>query len=292
MKSTNKLIKIPIFLFFILSSYFVVGQCPIGVELSSNKNCLNLWWTTAPSSLPVTITYTSAVVGTKVFSYVSGLGISSNKANYNDGSSSGCNNYNPPLGVVTITYGTTVCIFTDGTLPLNLLDFKSATYDNSIMVSWKCIENEKCLGYELEKSYDGRQWNVLTFQSNSKPNTLSNYSFMDNQKSTNVIYYRLKKVNNDISFEYSNTITYLNNDHFRFSINPNPALNEITIVSNQLEQINKISCYDFTGKELNISVKDNNKIDITDFPNGVYYLNIETELNQYTEKFIKSDRNN
>lgn len=158
-------------------------------------------------------------------------------------------------------------------------------------MSWKCIENEKCLGYELEKSYDGRQWNVLTFQSNATPNSLSNYTFMDNQKSTNIIYYRLKKVNNDNSYEYSNTITYLNNDHFRFSINPNPALNEITLVSNQLEQINKISCFDITGKELNIIVKDN-KIDISDFPNGVYYLNIETELNQYTQKFIKSDRNN
>jgi len=286
MKSTNKLIKIPIFLFFILSSYFVIGQCPSKVTYQPSDNkCVYLEWATPPVPLPSTITAFGVT-----YTYNSGSGNTGNPAIYMNAAN--CNGTTLQNYTGTLIINGVTCIYSNGTLPLNLLDFNSATYDNSIMVSWKCIENEKCLGYELEKSYDGRQWNVLTFQSNSKPNTLSNYSFMDNQKGTNVIYYRLKKVNNDNSFEYSNTITYLNNDHFRFSINPNPALNEITIVSNQLEQINKISCFDFTGKELNISVKDNNKIDITDFPNGVYYLNIETELNQYTEKFIKSDRNN
>ncbi len=129
----------------------------------------------------------------------------------------------------------------------------------------------------------------MTFKSNSTPNSTTLYSYIDNQKSVNTIYYRLKKINKDNSMEYSNTITYLDGEQHRFTINPNPATNEITLVANHQELINNIKCFDLTGKTIGIQLNSNNKINISELLPGVYYLNIETTNNTYIQKFIKSD---
>lgn len=287
MKSTNYLIRISILSTFLFVSSFLFGQCPIGIQLSSNGKCLQLWWSPAPSPLPTPILFNGIS-----YTYVSGAGTIANKAIYsndNSGNDNGCNMYSTPTGTVTITIGSTVCTYANGTLPLNISNFSTKSYQNEIQVVWSANEPEQCIGYELEKSFDGKNWNVLTFKSNSTPNSTTLYSYIDNQKSVNTIYYRLKKINKDNSMEYSNTITYLDGEQHRFTINPNPATNEITLVANHQELINNIKCFDLTGKTIGIQLNSNNKIDISELLPGVYYQNIETTNNTYIQKFIKSD---
>ena len=241
MKSTNYLIRFSILATFLFVSSFLMGQCPNTVQVSTNGNCLFLSWNTPPSPLPSSIIYLN-----NTYLFNSGLGTNASPAMYNFGGITGCNNLNIFNGQITIN-GLT-CVYSNNTLPLNITNFSTKSYQNEIQILWSANEPEQCIGYELEKSFDGKNWNVLTFKSNSTPNSNTLYTYLDNQKSVNTIYYRLKKVNKDNSMEYSNTITYLDGDQHRFTINPNPATNEIQLVANHQELINNIKCFDLTGK--------------------------------------------
>lgn len=66
---------------------------------------------------------------------------------------------------------------------------------------------------------------------------------------------------------------------------PNPATDFIEIVSSQL--ITDLKLIDLNGKELTVSLFDGNKISLSTYVSGVYFLKIETETASYGLKFIK-----
>jgi hypothetical protein len=66
---------------------------------------------------------------------------------------------------------------------------------------------------------------------------------------------------------------------------PNPATDFIEIVSTQL--ITDLKLIDLNGKELTVSLFDGNKVSLSSYVSGVYFLKIETETASYGLKFIK-----
>lgn len=66
---------------------------------------------------------------------------------------------------------------------------------------------------------------------------------------------------------------------------PNPATDFIEIVSTQF--ITDLKLIDLNGKELTVSLFDGNKISLSTYVSGVYFLKIETETASYGLKFIK-----
>ena len=69
---------------------------------------------------------------------------------------------------------------------------------------------------------------------------------------------------------------------------PNPAVNEITIQSNNTK-LKSIVIYDTNGKLINQIAVQNNKdvLDIKSFESGVYTLQFVTENGIFTQKFVK-----
>jgi hypothetical protein len=82
----------------------------------------------------------------------------------------------------------------------------------------------------------------------------------------------------------------LANDSFvassKFSLSPNPAQNSLTITTQ--EKINTLNIIDLLGRKTNITNFENNKIDVSNLQNGVYFLEIATENGLQTQKFIKN----
>jgi hypothetical protein len=85
------------------------------------------------------------------------------------------------------------------------------------------------------------------------------------------------------------TTTSLANSSFHkldFSISPNPTQNSLTIKTD--EKINTIHIIDILGRKTNITNFENNKIDVSNLQNGVYFLEIADENGLQIEKFIKN----
>ena len=131
--------------------------------------------------------------------------------------------------------------FTLFTLPIDLLSFTGHLQNNnSVLLNWKTENEINTSHFVVERSADGIRYSGIgNVTANGRNNTGGSfsYSLTDNDainQSSQRLYYRLKMVDIDGRFEYSNVISV----SFplitgKLSIAPNPVLTEmkVTIVS-------------------------------------------------------------
>jgi hypothetical protein len=102
--------------------------------------------------------------------------------------------------------------FTDlfGPLPVELVSFNATLLSNQyVLLEWKTASSINNSGFEIQKSYSATDnWEKIGFVENKgEPNSLVEYNFTDvTQHKLSQIKYRLKMIDNDGSFEYSEEI--------------------------------------------------------------------------------------
>lgn len=117
-------------------------------------------------------------------------------------------------------------------LPVELLQFEAATENTGNLLYWKVATEVELQGYELESSSDGITFVTRAFvdaKSNGAVGT-TDYSFFDSNADP-LVYYRLRNVDFDGSFEYSKIIV-VKRSVKEWSIYPNP------IRTQQAQQLN------------------------------------------------------
>ncbi|HNJ58929.1 MAG TPA: GEVED domain-containing protein, partial [Chitinophagaceae bacterium] len=154
------------------------------------------------------------------------------------------------------------------------------------MLSWQTATESNNIGFELQRSSDGKQFSKLSFV-NSKAingNSTSNlsYGYNDVKPLAGTNYYRLKQVDKDGKFNYS-TVVILKGDKVSqisiASVYPNPVRNTINvqIVSPANEKVSLVIT-DITGKVLmqentSLTAGDNVKqIDVSRLSQGAYLI--------------------
>ncbi len=201
----------------------------------------------------------------------------------------GQNNYNLDFGFYAIP------------LPLKLISFSAELNNNKAAdLKWTTVAEENVKHFELEKSTDGNHYNTIgVILAKGVGATLSNYIYRDNLTNTlaDIIYYRLRSVDNDGKFELSPTkiIKLLgnNNAEFKFGTFPNPFVSELKILIP-----NAFQSKDFTVSVISKEGKLNKKyhfskpgqivsLNVQYLSSGVYFLKIECEGEIFTQKIIK-----
>lgn len=130
---------------------------------------------------------------------------------------------------------------------------------------------------------------LIPIDSLNQYDTLYNYNFYSNDPT---IKFPLVEVNydpSDNSIIEAKWLTFIDAStpgltiNNRVSIFPNPSSDFINITTDT--PLKRVHIYDLNGKLLKSSKQNN--ISVSDFPNSIYYIKIETEASTYTEKFIK-----
>lgn len=176
-------------------------------------------------------------------------------------------------------------VYLNCTLPIKLKYFSGTYQNNSTGLNWE-IENQSNFSYfEIERSLDGRNFNPLVNIPFTKSSSY-NYSDLNISSNTNY-YYRLKMVDIDGKFSYSNIIIVQTKGSVNFSILENPVSDNLNIKG--LNSNGEINIFDVAGKLL---VKRNIKsqslsIDVSFLNNGIYFLQYSDGNNTETKKFIK-----
>lgn len=89
-------------------------------------------------------------------------------------------------------------------LPVEGWIFKASRENFRIILSWQTSSEKNNKGFELERSIDNVVWNSVAFIDGSGTSTnLTEYSYTDNFNSFSRVYYRLKQIDMDGSFTYS-----------------------------------------------------------------------------------------
>ena len=194
-----------------------------------------------------------------------------------------------------------------GSLPVQLISFDAKLIDNKeVSCMWSTASEVNNDYFELERSMVNSQqstvngWEAIgKIKGNGTTNSVHNYQFTDHGLSTvnsepSTIYYRLKQVDFDGTFTYSDVkVVTLDKEKNDWTVYPNPVANEITIHANNSQNSKEvlIEIYDLKGSKLFSLIQPINetqqyKIEVGTLDAGMYFLMI----NNKAVKFVKNER--
>jgi hypothetical protein len=183
-------------------------------------------------------------------------------------------------------------------LPVELLDFAGRwnSFKDVNELTWATASEVNNDYFEIQRSFDGRPFESIgSLEGQGNSTKKVRYDFIDKDIPLNGVYtYRLKQVDFDGKFEYSNlvNIDVSRKGIVKTVIYPNPSVNDVNIDINAIEGANLIvNIYDNVGKLviqnfINEVMTDNvktTKIESGRLNEGVYYVvvNIDGELSSH-----------
>jgi Secretion system C-terminal sorting domain len=137
------------------------------------------------------------------------------------------------------------------TLPVELSNFSTQISDNSVFLSWSTNSEHNLIGFEIERSSDGKIFNNIGFEKNRGGSILTNYNYEDKDLISGTDhYYRLKILNQDGTYEYSNIkFVSMPDTEYSMEIMPNPAGTTFQIRLNmETSEILYLEMYDVQGR--------------------------------------------
>ncbi len=184
---------------------------------------------------------------------------------------------------------------TEPVVPVELTRFTGEKKTESVLLEWETeteINNEY---FVLERSTNGREFSTIA-KVDGAINSFQNisYEFLDAKlPEAREIYYRLKQVDLDGAFTYSEVVVVENKVvEESFTIFPNPieATDRLNVVS-KLEGQFTVEIVDFNGR---VVYSDTKRLDpgtwdlpISDLSSGTYLLRLRSSDQLLLERFVK-----
>jgi len=149
-----------------------------------------------------------------------------------------------------------------GLLPVELTSFTANFIDNKIKLNWATATEVNNMGFDVERSLNNGIWNKIAFiKGSNNSNSTKNYSYTDLSPVNGKIEYRLKQIDVNGSYKYSNTIEVSTAIPANFSLAqnfPNP-FNPTTVIHYSIPKAEYVSLkvYDELGNEAATLVNEN-----------------------------------
>jgi hypothetical protein len=127
-------------------------------------------------------------------------------------------------------FNTGLCL--TNTLPITLVEFKGQEKDaTTISLNWKTSNEINFNRFEVEKSSDGVHFVSIGLVFPWEDANHIDYAFNDKNVTPGANYYRLKMIDNDAAYKYSNTLKFsvAETAGARIAIAPNPIVDKINI---------------------------------------------------------------
>jgi hypothetical protein len=183
---------------------------------------------------------------------------------------------------------TTNLTITNAPVPITLISFTGKAENEFVQLQWQTAQEINNKYFTIEHSIDGVNFNKVE-NVESKGNTSNGFSYMYNHKLAlqGINFYRLKQVDVDGSFTYSNIVLVKNNAK-KISIFTNPVSNEIVLTNAEIENYTTYKIVNTSGKIMISNTLKSNRINVSALVSGNYFLVITDKLNySTTSKFVK-----
>ncbi len=212
---------------------------------------------------------------------------------------------NPPnstVGNYQIDDGETESLSISGTgstatLPVELKSFKIHTIDNSFQLLWQTASETNNAGFEIQRSTNGKTFKTLAFvEGNGTSLKEQEYHYDDeNLHNGQRYYYRLKQLDFDGAFAYSDILTAkIKSIGIASLLSPNPTLTGHTQLDYTTESVGQLQLrvFDVAGKELmaqNYTVNTGHNrfgLDLSELGKGLYFVKLEQGNSSSYEKVL------
>jgi trimeric autotransporter adhesin len=189
-------------------------------------------------------------------------------------------------------------------LPVVLGRFVASKENSDAALFWTTASEVNSDRFEIERSVDGRNFTAVgRVNASGNSNTLKSYRYMDVNPlmgRKGIAYYRLKMIDRDRSYAYSQVVTVDFGRELRpigLSLFPNPYTNDFNAIV-EIDHADKgeVVVYDLQGKIMHAEAKsfeagENNVYinTLAGLPAGVYVLEVKTNNHQQVIRFVKGN---
>jgi len=184
-----------------------------------------------------------------------------------------------------------VFIAFNGPVPVTWLDFEAKVVGaNDVDLNWSTASEENNNYFVVERSLDGEVFESVSKHINGAGNSseVNHYNHVDLNVPNGVIYYRVKQVDFDGQFEYSEIRLVNIFEQRTVVVYPNPARNEVNIQVNGANG-EQVRITNLAGQEVAASQVTSHgfvAIDATELPNGIYFVSIQSRWHNEIRKVI------
>lgn len=192
----------------------------------------------------------------------------------------------------------TVTVNINAVVPVTFVELKAKKNNRVADLTWGTLTEQNSDVFIVEHSANGAEFAAVgTVKAAGNSNALINYSFKHNNPVNGMNYYRIKQVDRDGKYMYSNvaTVEFNISGASVLTIYPNPVKNNLGIEIRSVRQGRVIAqVMDVKGAVLkqtsfNVVTGTNvNSLDVTNLSNGVYILKLTDASGNITHtRFIK-----
>ncbi len=186
----------------------------------------------------------------------------------------------------------------DDPIPVELTSFSASVAGNNVILEWATAIELNNLGFDVERRVLESVFEVVGFVYGAGSTTEPrNYSFTDSKISSGSYTYRLKQIDYDGSFEYSDEVkvdvttpsVYALEQNYPNPFNPSTSIN----FSMGEPGIVKLSLYNLLGQEVKLLVNEFKEagphtitFDASSLTSGAYFYTLETLQFKQTKKML------
>jgi hypothetical protein len=255
----------------LLSLFFDFSDNGVNLTPGVASNYMLLYRTSSAGTFSTVASTTVSVSGDRVLFLVDASNISSN-------------NYYT-IGTINTTASP---------LPIALVDFKCNLIDHkNIELKWITASESNSQYFSVERSANGIDYETVGYV-NAAGNSLNTiyYSYTDKNALNDISYYRLKSVDFDGSYKYSDICSVVNQTgELSISVYPNPTNNSVTVDFKNADNVRStdFSIMDVTGKRMTVSaIQLNNKyiLDLSSLQSGLYFIELNISNKKVLQKII------
>ncbi|OGU77343.1 MAG: hypothetical protein A2V93_11905 [Ignavibacteria bacterium RBG_16_34_14] len=183
-------------------------------------------------------------------------------------------------------------------LPVELISFTATSNGQKVILNWSTATELNNLGFEIQRSAEGKEFFTVGFVNGHGTTTeQQNYSYADKNLNNGKYFYRLKQVDFNGSYEYSDVVevewrafnSYLLEQNY-----PNPFNPTTTIGFGVQNKSNvKITILNAIGEDIAVVLNEEREpgfhqveFNAANLPSGVYFYQIRAGSFTETKKMI------
>jgi len=176
-----------------------------------------------------------------------------------------------------------------------LSSFSATTSGNSVVLDWQTATETNNQGFEIQRKSDDEFYTIGFVNGSGTTTELKNYSYSDNNLGNGKYEYRLKQVDFDGSFHYSDIVTVEVSNIISYELNqnyPNPFNPSTNIKFNlPVSGYANLSVYNIVGEKVGELVNEilpqgeyNLQFNAANLPSGIYIAKLSTDNYNQTIK--------
>ena len=172
-------------------------------------------------------------------------------------------------------------------LPLKLVSFTAKAVENTTQLEWLTAEEVNTSHFEIHRSADARHWETLPEQPAAAGSGGHRYHAIDREPIGGMNYYRLKMIDIDGSFAFSQIAVATHRNSVQMQVYPNPASTLLQIKTEGASQLSgNAELLNAQGRVVAIRKLVNGKADLPvgHLPKGIYVIRVRESAGAYTQK--------